>query len=34
MIVAGDKEVYKVLLEPDNELLENIEKSCPQKSFS
>ena len=33
MIVAGEKEVYKVLLEPDNELLENIEKSCPRKVF-
>lgn len=33
MIISGEKEVYKVLLEPDQELISNIEKSCPRKVF-
>lgn len=33
MIIPDEKEVYKVLLEPDKELLENIQKSCPRKVF-
>lgn len=33
MIIPGEKEVNKVLIEPDRELLENIKKSCPRKVF-
>lgn len=33
MIIPGDNEVYKVLLEPDEELLQNMEKTCPRKVF-
>lgn len=34
MIIPDEKEVCKVLLEPDNELIKNIEKSCPRKVFT
>ena len=33
MIIPDEKEVNKVLIEPDRELLENIKKSCPRKVF-
>ena len=33
MIIPDEKEVYKVLIEPDQELIENIKKSCPRKVF-
>lgn len=33
IIIPDDKEVYKVLIEPDQELIENIQKSCPRKVF-
>ena len=33
MIIPSDNELCKVLLEPDEELLKNIEKSCPRKVF-
>ena len=33
MIIPDEKDVYKVLIEPDRELLENIKKSCPRKVF-
>ena len=33
MIISSDNELCKVLLEPDEELLKNIEKSCPRKVF-
>ena len=33
MIIPSDNEICKVLLEPDEELLKNIEKSCPRKVF-
>lgn len=33
MIIPDEKEVCKVLLEPDRELLENIKKTCPRKVF-
>ena len=34
MIIPDDKEVCKVLIEPDMELIKNIEKSCPRKVFT
>lgn len=34
MIIPDEKEVCKVLLEPDAELIKNIEKSCPRKVFT
>ena len=34
MIITDDKDLCKVLLEPDEELLKNIEKSCPRKVFT
>ena len=33
MIIPDEKDVYKVLIEPDRELLDNIKKSCPRKVF-
>ncbi len=33
MIIPDEKEICKVLLEPDQELIENIQKSCPRKVF-
>ena len=33
MFIPDEKELYKVLLEPDAQLLENIQKSCPRKVF-
>lgn len=33
MIIPDEKEVCKVLFEPDQELIENIKKSCPRKVF-
>lgn len=33
MIIAEEKEIFKVLIEPDQELIENIQKSCPRKVF-
>lgn len=33
MIIPNEKEICKVLLEPDQELIENIQKSCPRKVF-
>lgn len=33
MIIPDEKDVYKVLIEPDRELLENMKKSCPRKVF-
>ena len=33
MIIPDEKEICKVLLEPDQTLLENIQKSCPRKVF-
>lgn len=34
MIIPDEKEVCKVLLEPDQELIKNIEKCCPRKVFT
>lgn len=34
MIIPGEKENCKVLIEPDEELIKNIEKSCPRKVFN
>ena len=33
MIIPDEKEICKVLLETDQTLLENIQKSCPRKVF-
>ena len=33
MIIPDDNNVYKVLLEPDRELIDNIARSCPRKVF-
>ena len=33
MIIPDEKEICKVLLEPDQTLLENIQKSCTRKVF-
>ena len=33
MIIPSEKEVCKVLLEPAQTLIENIQKSCPRKVF-
>lgn len=33
MIIPDDSNVYKVLLEPDRELIDNIARSCPRKVF-
>nr|WP_296009612.1 DUF6106 family protein [uncultured Blautia sp.] len=33
MIIPDEKEVNKVLIEPDRELLDNIKKTCPRKVF-
>ena len=33
MIIPDEKEICKVLLEPDQTLLENIQKSCPREVF-
>ncbi|HJD28267.1 MAG TPA: hypothetical protein H9914_04625 [Candidatus Blautia avicola] len=33
MIIPDDTSVYRVLLEPDKELLDNIARSCPRKVF-
>ena len=33
MIIPDEKDVYRVLLEPDKELLDNIARSCPRKVF-
>ena len=33
MIIPDEKEICKVLLEPDQTLIENIQKSCPRKVF-
>ena len=33
MFIPDEKELYKVLIEPDAQLIENIQKSCPRKVF-